>query len=560
MTFTPAQQQAIDSDSSFILMVAGAGAGKTRTLVHRIARLVREGTSPKSILCLTFTRKAAGELKERLEALIGDKARQIWAGTFHAISYRILSQWGERIGYQTTGGRSITVVTPEEADRLFDHACALYAWKGTKKSLQEAKSLLAHREEWPENIDIQRIIKEYWAILRECNAVDFDQLLLEVSRLFRECPEARDFYHNRFSHVFVDEYQDTDQVQYNLHETIGPQFLCCVGDPDQAIYGWRGADVSIILAFQQAHPGAEIIKMEECFRCGREIVEPANRLIEHNKNRIEKTLVPVFDGAKVLIRTGGAVEVAAFLSEELAFIKPENVAVLARTHGILEAIELETFGQGLTVHRVGKSTADLKSSQSWKNFHALLRLLVNPRDNLAFFSLVTDTQVVQRIRGLGFHKTMWEWFVELYPGSEFSEWHSIATFPRLSVWELAHLTAEPPIEIKTYLLENQANEKTPQQWLEFVYGQDMHSELEKKKDGCITLLTAHAAKGLEWDVVVLAGFDEGTFPGARSKSDQARMEEERRLAYVAFTRAAKLLVLFSNGPKPSRFIAEADIK
>lgn len=567
MTLTESQKRAIFSPAPAILVVAGAGSGKTSVATKRIARLISDGTDPGSILVITFTRKAARELKTRLEKLIGPQARKIWCGTFHAISYRILAQWGERIGYQTTGGRSISVVSPDESEIMLDNIVQEYGWKGSMKTVEEAKSILAHTMKNPDDPDLQRIIREYHARLRECNAVDFDQLLLEVHRLFRECPEALAFYRNRFTHVFVDEYQDTDHAQYSLHEVLAAPNLFCVGDPDQAIYGWRGADVSIILDFETAHPGAEVIKLEECFRCGRPIVEAANNLIFRNKDRIEKRLVPTIEEGDVSVKTGEAQNVAGFLSEDLAFADPAEVAVIARTHNELEKVLQAGEILGLDLHKVGAKSDAILGSYEFKTFLAVLRMAINPRDSIAWHCFGgkwtglqdQERQAIQKKAILDGCSPI-ETYLETFPKSKLTEIR-VHTTRTVWMWFCVWMTTQMDRINSTheaiwkYLDANVNHDLSPEDFMVWIQTRDNQAELERGQDR-ITLLTAHACKGLEWDTVILAGFDQKTFPSARALRE-GHLEEERRLGYVAMTRARKRLVIFTDNP--SQFIREAGL-
>ncbi|MDD3001685.1 MAG: UvrD-helicase domain-containing protein [Candidatus Riflebacteria bacterium] len=555
MKHTPAQLQAINSDSKAILVIAGAGSGKTATTISRIVRLVEQGTNPASILCLTFTRKAANEVKERLAKKIGESAaKKVWAGTFHAISYRILMQWGSKIGYQTNSGRAITVVTPEDSDELLKRIMKAYDYRGTAKSLNEAKSILAHDGTEPEDLNIKRIIAEYHARLKECNAVDFDQLLLEVQKLFEVCPDALEFYRTKFQHIFVDEYQDTDKVQYNLHEVLTPKHLFCVGDSDQAIYGWRGANVGIILNFEKDHPGAEIIKLEHCFRCADEIVSRANSLIEKNRDRIEKTLIGATGKEGVFESTTAMAEDLAFyIAEYMPFENPGEIAVIARTHRTLEKIEHACKKMNLDVLRVGKATAELEEDDTFKFMYAMLRLQMNPHDNMAFLTA----------NKIGFKEDMKE--VWKHANEQGCSWYQaskskipIAPEEGLVVFynECCNVLGQFNKSTFDYFFENWLD-TTAEEWLETYQLKDSHLELEKKIPDTITLITAHASKGLEWNNVLIADFNENSFP-SKMALREGHLEEERRLAYVAFTRARTRLLIFHNPEKEaSRFIAES---
>lgn len=557
MNPTKSQQQAIDCNAESMLLIAGAGSGKTATLTARIQRLVSEGVSPSSILCLTFTRKAANELKERLAKLIGSSSsKKIWAGTFHSISYRILSQWGSKIGYQTDSGKSITVITPEESEDLLKEIIKAYKYDGTLKSISEARSVLAHDGTEPEDLNIKRIIGEYHARLKECNAVDFDLLLLEVQKLFKAYPAALEFYQTKFDHIFVDEYQDTDQVQYNLHEILKPKHLFCVGDSDQAIYGWRGASIGIILAFEEAHTGAEVIKLEECFRCADVIVGRANSLIENNKNRIEKTLIGATgnEGVFEVANESTPDFIAEYISEFMAFENPAQIAVVARTHRALEAIELACRGVALDVLRVGKATAEVEAEETFQFMRAYLRLQLNPRDNIAFLT-ANRIGFRQELKEIWKHANMHgcSWYESYGDIEPITPEQSLLEFYAAAC---AYIEAEPVQSVIEYM-EHFWPGITADDFLTAYQLRDSQLELEKKNNDKITLITAHAAKGLEWDNVLIVDFDEGRFPSKMAlKSDN--LEEERRLAYVAFTRARNRLLIFRNAEKvPSRFIAES---
>ena len=517
--------------------------------------MAKDGCNPASILCLTFTRKAARELKERLQQTIGDQARRIWAGTFHAISYRILMQWGGKIGYQTTEGRSITVTTPEESENLFREIMKSYNYKGTIREVDQARSELAHAGIEPEDPNIRRMIEEYKSRLKECNAIDFDGLLLEFRRLFETHSPALEYYQNKFDHIFVDEYQDTDRIQYNLHEILNPRNLFVVGDADQGIYSWRGAELSIIQGFETDHPGAEVIKLEHCFRCGDEIVRRANNLIQHNRQRLDKTLIGA-TGTQGEFR--GYFEscpefIAEILADELTFEDPRQIAVIARKHSILEGIEKACNQIGLQVHRVGAASQAVEDNESFKSFVARCKLAANPRDNLAFLT------ANQEYYGFDL-KEVWRrantegcgWF----EAARMLHVESDLRLPDLS--QSVHDAYLDQVDANTLILaylKHLYPNHTVRQFLEAYATRDMHTELEKPVEA-ITLITAHASKGLEWDHVLIAEFDEGTLPSKRAIREGS-LEEERRLAYVAMTRARKSVRVFCSPDRdPSRFLEE----
>lgn len=579
MSFTESQQTAIENTDPNNLVVAGAGSGKTRVLTHRVARLVSSGVSPQSILVLTFTRKAARELKERLSALVGDVARKIWVGTFHGISYRILAQWGDRIGYKTDGA-SISIVSPEESAELIDRVCQSYGWKGSKRAIDEARSLLAHNGTFPPDPDLGRIIREYWSILKENNALDYDQILLETHRLFEECPDALEFFRNKFVHVFVDEYQDTDRLQYDLHERISPENLFVVGDVRQAIYGWRGADISIILGFDRSR-NARITHLAECFRCGRSIVEAANRLIAKNGGELEKPMIPALDtDGEILVRRGGGDQIVDLLNE--LFEPHSTMAVIARTHHALDLVEDALRRAKIDYLRVGAASRKIEDSVEWKTFHGALRSVLNPRDSIAFLAhavkvegLSADQLSALRVDATNAGMSLSEFYYSeaMAPFGNTPSCRGVLAWlcgevrafvgTVRGLWERFYLktglyVSNPAVcgKISDYLADR-AEGMTPVEWLEWLGTRDMHADLEAPTDR-LTLLTAHAAKGLEWNTVIIADFDDGVFPSQRAiKSGD--LDEERRLAYVTFTRAKKRLAVFSR-KEPSRFMAEAGVQ
>lgn len=559
MNPTPAQQEAIDSYDNNLLLIAGAGSGKTATVIQRIKRLIDGGVNPASILCLTFTRKAAMEMRERLEKMLDARQiRPIWIGTFHSISYRILSQWGYKIGYKVSKTESISVTSPDEADELLKAVLDQYDFRAPIKKIMEAKGLLSHDNIKPANPDIERVLREYKSRLKESNAVDFDYLLLEVHALFEVCPEALNYYRNKFSYVFIDEYQDTDLVQYNLHEILRPKNLFAIGDADQCLFSWRGAHMEIILDFDKKHDNTRVIKLEHCFRCGDQIVAAANALIENNRDRIKKTLIGATktNGQIDLFDNNGAEQVASFLSEEMAFESPSEVVVIARNHRSLEFIERACRHCGLDVLRVGKATNEVESLDCFRFMVAYLKLRLNPMNNIAFLTA----------NKIGFHQILsdiWQaaneagcsWYQAFNDQAIVDHDCNIVDFYRACCSRSNRAMNSLALDYLTTMFDENIDAES---WLEQYQLKDGQLELEKKKEGKITLITAHAAKGLEWDNVIIADFDELAFPSGLAIKNNT-MEEERRLAYVAFTRARKRLSIFYTAHKPSRFLLEANL-
>lgn len=579
MTMTPSQQRAIDTNSSAVLVVAGAGSGKTTVVTHRIARLINDGCDPTRILVLTFTRKAANELRERLAKLVGaPAAKTMWVGTFHAISYRILAEHGHRIGYQTSGQNRISIVTTDEADELMAEVASECRWMGTKKDIAEARKALAHDGLFPIDENLARLIREYWVRLRECNAMDYDQLLLEVARLFRDAPDVLALYHDLFEHIFVDEYQDTDHVQYNLHEAINPENLFCVGDPRQAIYGWRGADVSIILGFETAHPGAEVIDLLENFRSGSAIVEAANNVIGHNPEGT-KGLLPTIVGGSVSVRQGDPSDVSCYIWNDLGSQPCREIAVIARTHATLEAVEKECEWKHIGCNRVGAGGGGVEAGDAWRTFHAVIRCATNSRDSIAFrtvaakwLKLLPDAVYRLRLSAIQAGRSVVDMHLAVVPDGSLAGISRTAKDNDYSVVDVLNGFSIEAVErgvfeqssldpVRDRIRELGGDDMTCAEWLTWLQTKDMHADLERDSRPRITLLTAHAAKGLEWDHVIVADFNERVFPSSRAVRE-GHEHEERRLAYVAATRARKTLTVFDNYRvgAPSRFIGEMGLK
>lgn len=548
-TLTPEQVAAVTTRSRDSLVVAGAGAGKTRVMVQRVAHLIRDrGMSPLSIMMLTFTRRAAGELLSRLRDVTeipADDLRSMMIGTFHSIAYRILRQHGAAIGYDAPP----TIVSPRDVeDVLINVADDLGFRRGaTWRNNLSLERVLAdldrvYRGDQPENDSAALIISEYHARMRAWRCLDFGMLLMECSRLFRESPAVLAAFRAQVRAVLVDELQDADETQHMMHDWFSPpaEFMG-VGDRRQTIYRFRGARPELMT---ERHPGAEIIDLRQCFRCGDSIVEAANRLIAHNEDAIAKPMIGA-TGRRGLVETmtGRSSDIVVKLRHwrELGY-RWEDMAVLARRHATLvrveDALRLEYRDNPIPWHRV-QSCESLFDTRDFRWLLASLCVAANPRAFTAREALRAmgrdparcpdDLSCVVRC-------------VEAVCGGSRAPW-------------------------AVYWTERFAPGTSVAGALAAHAMRDAQDDLPS--GGVVTLATIHAAKGLEWPCVLVANCDDGELPSAMSLREEGGLEDERRLMYVAMTRAKERLTLHyrregddADEPRacsPSRFLMEAKV-
>jgi DNA helicase-2/ATP-dependent DNA helicase PcrA len=625
-SLNPAQRAAVHHGDGPLLVLAGAGSGKTRVLTYRIAALIRDrSVPPQRILAVTFTNKAAGEMRGRVERLVGAAlARGVWMGTFHAICSRILRRSGAPAGvgprfviYDTDDQRALVrEVTSalEVDDRQFPPAAVLAAVGRAKNELVDHVAFARRAETFRDEV-IARLYAAYQRRLDECRALDFDDLLLRTVQLFREHPDVLAEYRSRFRHLLVDEYQDTNHAQYVfLHLLAGPDGnVCVVGDDDQAIYRWRGADVRNILEFERDYPQATIVKLEQNYRSTRRILAAASALVHRNPHRHAKTLwtenaegVPVhlyeaFDGydearyASDLIRAhrqaGGRAGDVAILYRTNAqsrqfeevflragipyqivggvrfYERAEIKDLLAYLRAVYNQADEASLRRVINVPRRGIGEATLARLDAWGRaqglplWEALRRageagLGPQPRRAVAeFVALIEDLA-----RYAGEH-TAKEVLVRAIDASGYRSMleaeDTDEAYARIeNLDELARVAEE---------VEVTAGQGTLEAFLEHLALTTDVDTWEDRADR-VTLMTLHAAKGLEFPIVVLAGLEEGLFPHVRSVEEEAGVEEERRLCYVGMTRARERLVLTyahqraafgtARPSVPSRFLAE----
>ena len=623
----PEQRAAVTHGDGPLLILAGAGSGKTRVLTHRIAFLIREGASPKSILAVTFTNKAAREMKERLERLLGEgQLSDLTVGTFHAFCARLLRRDGPLVGidrafaiYDEGDQRALFRQAMSEqgvSERLFSPGAIGAAISGAKNELKGPADMAGA----PRN-QLDRVASLVWpryqALLRENNAVDFDDLLLLVCRLFETSDSALEKWQERYQHILVDEYQDTNRAQYVLLRYLAGfrQNLTVVGDDDQSVFSWRGADVRNILDFERDYPNAKVVKLEQNYRSTQKILDAAWSVVRNNAARKEKKLWTKREGgpAVVVIESYDEEHEAQAIAREIERLQRQgevknnrDVAVLYRTNAQSRAIEDVFRSFGLAYQVVGG--VSFYQRREVKDTLAYLRIIRNPLDSVALARVINTPP-----RGIG-DKTRARLMAfaranQLTPTEALLRAEEIADIPKRQQTALTAFgrlvarlreeatTRELPDLLDqvidatgygTYLkdgteegeerhanvleLRSLAEEflTLPQeeQLPTFLERVALVSDVDEFADAkpVATLITLHAVKGLEFPIVFLTGMEDGVFPHARSLDDEKRLEEERRLAYVGITRAkdrayltfARRRMLFgrTNENPPSRFLLE----
>ena len=614
----PQQKAAVEHIGAPLLVVAGAGSGKTRVLTRRIAYLLAErGVAPYEVLAITFTNKAAGEMKERVAELVGDRARSMWVSTFHSACVRILRQEAVRLGYSN----SFTIYDSADSQKLLSHIMKdmnLDAKRYAPRAVQALISAAKNELMGPADYQLQatdhfaQIVAEVYAVyqrrLTSANAMDFDDLIGKTVELLQRFPEAKARYRSRFRHILVDEYQDTNHAQYILiKELVGTEFdgypvaeLCVVGDADQSIYAFRGANIRNILQFEADYQNARTILLEQNYRSTQNILSAANAVIGNNEGRKEKNLwADSGAGAKI---TGYLAESeqdeAAYVAGEIRRLQAEGIstpgetAVFYRTNAQSRAFE-EAFLRAPLPYKVIGGLRFYERKEV-KDFLAYLRIIVNPQDEVSVRRVINTPK-----RGIG------DRALDLV--DEYAKAHDVSFWQALTKWnEIPELAARSGGAIRDFvaLIDSLAtlNEAkvAPSSIAQAVLEQSgLLTELQKSDDpqdesrienmeelvavaieyetgevdegeeislmgfledvalvadsdqipdgedhgGVVTLMTLHTAKGLEFPTVFLTGMEEGIFPHSRTLGDKNEVEEERRLAYVGLTRARERLYL-----------------
>lgn len=625
----PEQKKAVQTTDGPLLIMAGAGSGKTRVLTHRIAYLMKEkGVAPWNILAITFTNKAAREMRERIGNLLGPDAENIWISTFHSMCVRILRRDIDRIGYSRTF--SILDSTDQQSvikqilkDQNIDSK--KYDYRAILGSISSAKNELVDSDEYAKTAAdhfskvVSDVYKEYEKRLRKNQSLDFDDLIMKTILLFQRVPETLEYYQRKFQYIHVDEYQDTNRAQYMLVKMMAARFknLCVVGDSDQSIYRWRGADIANILSFEKDYTHANMIFLEQNYRSTKRILEAANKVIENNSNRKPKNLwTDNIEGNKIqYYQADNEQAEASFVVSNILNATRNNgkklsdVAILYRTNAQSRVMEEFLLKSNLPYTIVGG--VKFYDRKEIKDILAYLRLISNPHDDISLrriinvpkrgigstsldkiadFAAMQDTSMFDALLNID--------LINLSPkvtnaAREFCDLIRNYTNMQdyLSVTELVEevldktgyndmLKAEKSLEAQSRLenleeflsvtnsFEANNEDKSLVAFLTdlaLVADIDQLDKEEVPQDG-VTLMTLHSAKGLEFPIVFLLGLEEGVFPHSRSLMEEEEMEEERRLMYVGVTRAeqelfitnAQMRTLFgrTNCNPVSRFISE----
>src|SRR5882724_11201573 len=623
----PQQREAVTTGDGPLLILAGAGSGKTRVIAHRIAYLIAErGVWPRNILAVTFTNKAAEEMRKRVTRLIEglELGSAPLISTFHSLCVRILRRDIEALNAGYT--RSFTIYDQDDTVRLTRNCIRDLGMDDkqlTPRSVQSAISSAKNRGQDAESFtarahfiderraSIARVFQLYEERLHKNNALDFDDLLIKTVRLLRDVPEVRERYNNQFRYLLVDEYQDTNSLQFGLIRllTEKQQNICVVGDPDQSIYRWRGADITNILKFEEHFPSAKVIRLEENYRSTQNILDLASGVIKHNIERKEKALWTK-NPAGEKIRYYQALDaesesrfVAGKIQEHLRADPDLRAAVLYRTNSQSRVFEEAMRRAGLAYNIVGGFS--FYERMEVRDIIAYLKLALNPNDSIALQRVINSPP-----RGIGKHTidelarrandhglSLWETIalvIEKPDGLSMRAVSALRGFRRiiLRLGEMAGVVQCPMSNVQSPTPSTQhpmpsdavvsdivkaaildtgyeyalKGEKTDEAEARLENLQELvnaavdyddegieglrefidHSALvsdqdQYKRDAPVTLMTAHSAKGLEFPVVFIAGLEDGLFPHSRSATDPAEMEEERRLCYVAMTRAEKFL-------------------
>ena len=626
-TLNPMQQEAVLHTEGPLLILAGAGSGKTRALTHRVAYLIEEkGVAPWNILAITFTNKAAGEMRERVNSLVEYGADSVWVSTFHSLCVRILRRFIENLGYDS----SFSIYDTDDQKTLMkqifknlDINTKQYKERGVLGIISAAKNELISPEEFAMNARISgtfrdqkiaELYREYQTQLKKNNALDFDDLLVKTVELFDNNPEILDYYQEKFRYIMVDEYQDTNTAQFRLVSQLAKKYgnICVVGDDDQSIYSFRGANIRNILNFEETFPGARVIKLEQNYRSTRTILNAANGVIRNNSGRKDKTLwtenpegsrvrVKIFDTAydeaegivKDMIKQGGSWK---------------DYAVLYRTNAQSRIIEEKCFAYNVPYRLVGG--VNFYQRKEIKDILAYLKTIANGRDDLAVQRIINvpkrgiGATTVGKINlfamehDMNFYDTLLR--IAAVPGigktaakiDKFTD--EIGRFRRMlrdgesiqdvieeilsSTGYKEELQEEGEVEAETRLQNidelvskavsywEDADEPSLDGFLEEVALVADIDSMDESEDRVI-LMTLHAAKGLEFPRVYLTGMEEGVFPSMMAMQENPEsLEEERRLCYVGITRAEQELMLTAarqrmikgetRYEKPSRFLQE----
>lgn len=621
------QKEAVLHTGGPLLIMAGAGSGKTRVVTHKIAYLIEElGVFPGNILAITFTNKAANEMKERVSKLLNTDVESMWIGTFHSICVRILRRDIDKIGYDRSFSiydrdDQITLIREciKEVDvdkSMFKESSVLARISSLKDQQVDPEAYIIENYGDYRERKIGELYQLYQKKLKQYNALDFDDLLIKAVELLRENKAILSYYQEKFKYVFVDEYQDTNRIQYQLVKLLSARHrnICVVGDSDQSIYSWRGADITNILDFEKDYKGARVIYLEQNYRSTKNILRVANEVIKYNENKYPKNLwTDKEEGERVLYeRLADSDEEANFVAGRINQLLAEgyklsDIAILYRTNAQSRTFEEAFLREGLPYKIVGG--LKFYDRKEVKDIIAYLKVLENPNDNISLKRIINTPKrgignaTIEKIEQYSAERDQSIYAsilrVEDIGGLSTRIKNSIRSFMDMMNTLLAKkeimglkdfieevisssgyiqdLEKENTVEAKTRI-ENimefisvalkfeEQNEAADLE--EFLASIALLSDLDKTEDdtNLITMMTVHSAKGLEFPVVFLVGMEDGLFPIARALESEEELEEERRLCYVAVTRAEEVLYITNAARRtiygntqytlPSRFIDE----
>ena len=634
-SLNPQQLEAVNYDAGPCLIVAGAGTGKTKTLTTKIAKLIHDGYSPYRILAVTFTNKAAQEMRERVEALVPGQSRNVWIHTFHSFGVRLLRQNAEKLGLT----RDFAIYDESEQKRLVTLLLEQMGVKEPKKEAGQIVSMISRAKDdcvSPEGlmtnatasgldyrIRAAEIYKRYEQELHKAGALDFGDLLVKTLQLLKEHEDVREYYQQFFQYILVDEYQDTNHTQYLITRLLAEKHrkLCVVGDPDQSIYSWRGANIRNILEFEKDFKDAKTITLEQNYRSTKVILDASNKLISKNAKRKEKNLFTDKQrGDDIEVREAPTEGMeAVWVAQNIKALVEEggyslnDIAVFYRTNAQSRNFE-ETFRRYQIPYRL-VGTVSFYNRKEIKDMLCYARLLINPDDNMSLLRVINTPA-----RGLGktaqerllayaqanglsvygalkaaqsvpeltpmarracmeFVRLVEGWRADMFVSSPTDVMHKILTTSGYEAAVKKDLAEgkDPEAESRLQNLDELINavkeyeerkeEPSLSDFLQEVSLMTGTDDSQAAEGGAVTLMTVHLAKGLEFDAVFVTGLEEGLFPINRDDSDE--MEEERRLCYVAMTRAReKLFMTYAQRRRtygkmyenvPSRFLFECGL-
>ena len=620
------QYEAVINTEGPCLVIAGAGSGKTKVLTHKIAYLIGEkGVLPWNILAITFTNKAANEMKERIANLVGDVAKDIWMGTFHSICVRILRRFIDRIGFDssfiifdTSDQRTLIkncIKSVGLDDKMFTDRSVLSEISNAKNEMLDPEQYTARANGDFRKEKIALVYEMYQKRLKENNAIDFDDIINYTIKILMENPDILEYYTDKFKYVLVDEYQDTNKAQFTLVTMLASKHgnITVVGDSDQGIYSFRGADITNILNFEKDFPGTKIIKLEQNYRCTGNILKVANSVIKNNEVTYKKELWTENDVGNLpkVYCASNEYDEGTYITEQIEHLRREeyykysDFAVLYRMNTQSRAIEEMLRREGIPYKIVGG--LKFYERKEIKDIISYLRLIQNPVDNLSLRRVINEPK-----RGIG--KTSLDKIEELSLNTGVSMYEIIKNadqygLNRVFINSREFINAIEELRSKkddmqiseliketlnktgyTKALENEntveaenrienldefltvaiefEEESADNKLSDFLEGITLSSDIDnmEETEESVTLMTLHSAKGLEFPVVFLVGMEEGIFPGYKSISEPKELEEERRLCYVGITRAKEYLFLTRSKQRtifgstscnqPSRFLKE----